>query len=107
MNSLKMAMGLGVVLLAGTAQARDRIEAVTAERYEAINQLDSERYSVEVLEKRVAKFMADNARLKAALTGIKKAAAHRMQNDRRDLHSYYFHTADAALTGKEPDNEVS
>jgi predicted transcriptional regulator len=49
---------------------------------------------------------ADNARLREALTGIKKAAAHRMQNDRRDLHSYYFHTAAAALnTGKEPSHE--
>jgi hypothetical protein len=45
---------------------------------------------------------ADNARLQEALTGIKRAAAHRMKNDPKDLHSYYFHTADAALnTGKE------
>ena len=49
-------------------EAADRIEQLTAERAEAINQLDSARYSVEVLEKRVAKFMADNARLTAALT---------------------------------------
>jgi hypothetical protein len=50
---------------------------------------------------------ADNARLQEALTGIKRAAAHRMQDDKKDLHSYYFHTADAALTGKEPSHEVS
>ncbi len=44
---------------------------------------------------------ADNARLRKALTGIKRAAAHRMQDDKKDLHSYYFYTADAALnTGK-------
>jgi len=49
---------------------------------------------------------ADNARLRQALTGIKRAAAHRMQDDPKDLHSYYFHTADAALnTGKEPSHE--
>jgi hypothetical protein len=51
---------------------------------------------------RIVALQEDNARLRRALTGIKRAAAHRMQNDRRDLHSYYFHTADAALnTGKE------
>jgi hypothetical protein len=55
---------------------------------------------------RIEALTADNARLRKALTGIKRAAAHRMQNDRRDLHSYYFHTADAALnTGKEPSHE--
>ena len=55
---------------------------------------------------RLEQLTADNARLKAALTGIKRAAAHRMQSDRRDLHSYYFHTAAAALnTGKEPSHE--
>jgi hypothetical protein len=84
------------------------IEALQAERDEAINQLDSARHSVEVLEKRVAEFMADNARLRNSLTGIKRAAAHRMQNDKKDLHSYYFHTADAALnTGKEVSHEFS
>ena len=45
-----------------------RCDALIAKRDEALNQLDSARYSVEVLEKRVAKFMADNARLTAALT---------------------------------------
>jgi hypothetical protein len=35
-------------------EAADRIEALTAERDNALNHLDSERYSVEVLEKRVA-----------------------------------------------------
>jgi hypothetical protein len=55
---------------------------------------------------RVAALTADNARLRASLTGIKRAAAHRMKNDPKDLHSYYFHTADAALnTGKEPSHE--
>jgi len=42
----------------------NRIEALTAERDEALNQLDSERHSIEVLEKRVAGFMADNALLR-------------------------------------------
>jgi hypothetical protein len=50
-----------------THAAADRIEALTAERDEALNQLDSSRYSVEVLEKRVANFMADNARLKSVV----------------------------------------
>jgi hypothetical protein len=49
----------------------------------------------------IHRLTADNARLRQALTGIKRAAAHRMQDDKKDLHSYYFHTADAALnTGK-------
>jgi len=48
----------------------DRIEALTAERDEALNQLDSERHSIEVLEKRVAKFMADDARLRAAIDDV-------------------------------------
>jgi hypothetical protein len=52
--------------------------------------------------KRIEALTADNARLRGAMTGIKRAAAHRMKNDPKDLHSYYFHTADAALnTGKE------
>ena len=50
--------------------AADRIKALTAERDEALNQLDGARYSVEVLEKRVAKLMADNARLREALTEL-------------------------------------
>ena len=53
-------------------QAGDRIEALVKERDEALNQLDSARHSVEVLEKRVAHFMALNARLKAQV----KAAFH-------------------------------
>ncbi len=49
----------------------------------------------------IHRLTADNARLRQALTGIKRAAAHRMQDDKKDLHSYYFYTADAALnTGK-------
>ncbi len=51
-------------------EAWAKIEALTAERDEALNQLDSARHSVEVLEKRVAKFMADNARLREALAMI-------------------------------------
>jgi hypothetical protein len=80
-------------------QMRDRIEALTAER-------DYTEGTNDTLIALNRSLTADNARLKAALTGIKKAAAHRMQNDRRDLHSYYFHTAAAALnTGKEPSHE--
>ena len=48
-------------------EAAAAIEALTAERDEALNQLDSATHSVEVLEKRVAEFMADNARLREAL----------------------------------------
>jgi hypothetical protein len=39
-------------------QAADRIEALIAERDEALNQLDSARHSVDVLEKRVAGLMS-------------------------------------------------
>jgi hypothetical protein len=83
--------------------AKARIEALTAEREELVE--CNEQFSVDnhFLKKRAEKAEADNARLKAALTGIKRAAAHRMQNDPKDAHSYYFHTADAALNpGKEP-----
>jgi hypothetical protein len=80
-------------------QMRDRIEALTAER-------DYTEGTNDTLIALNRSLTADNARLREALTGIKRAAAHRMQNDRRDLHSYYFHTADAALnTGKEPSHE--
>jgi hypothetical protein len=41
------------------AQASDCIEAADAERDEALNQLDSARHSVDVLEKRVAKMEAE------------------------------------------------
>ena len=80
-------------------QMRDRIEALTAER-------DYTEGTNDTLIALNRSLTADNARLKAALTGIKKAAAHRMQDDPKDLHSYYFHTAAAALnTGKEPMRE--
>lgn len=45
---------------------RDRIEALVKERDEAINQLDSARHSVDVLEKRVAHFMSRAERLEEA-----------------------------------------
>ncbi len=101
-------------------EAADRIEALTAQlestlkdRGKIIANLNMARWARDVAVdaanatvRKLADAEADNARLKAALTGIKRAAAHRMQNDRRDLHSYYFHTADAALnTGKEPSHE--
>jgi hypothetical protein len=80
-------------------QMRDRISALTAER-------DYTEGTNDTLIALNRSLTADNARLREALTGIKRAAAHRMQNDRRDLHSYYFHTAAAALnTGKEPSHE--
>ena len=45
-------------------EQKARAEKAEAERDEATNQLDSAIHSVEVLEKRVAGFMADNARLR-------------------------------------------
>jgi len=73
----------------------DAIEAVTAERDEALNQLDSAIHSVEVLEKRVAKFMADNARLTAALTD----AGPYLE---RGLDKMAFNIIRAALKGETP-----
>jgi chromosome segregation ATPase len=52
----------------GTApNAADRIEALVRERDEALNQLDSARHSVDVLEKRVAHFTSRAEWLEAAL----------------------------------------
>jgi hypothetical protein len=80
-------------------QAAARIEALTAER-------DYTEGTNDTLIALNQSLTADNARLREALTGIKKAAAHRMQDDPKDLHSYYFHTAAAALnTGKEPSHD--
>ncbi len=84
----------------------DAIEALTEERDSLLSghrvlNIDGAR-----LQDRAEAAEADNARLQNSLTGIKRAAAHRMKNDPKDLHSYYFHTADAALnTGKEPSHE--
>lgn len=75
------------------AAVADRIEALTAERDEAINQLDSATHSVEVLEKRVAKFMADNARLTAALTDARPYLE-------RGLDKMAFNIIRAALKGE-------
>lgn len=47
--------------------AANRIEALALERDEALNQLDSVRHSVDVLEGRVAMFMARLAKAVAAL----------------------------------------
>ncbi len=96
----KSALGQGNAFLHSQyANAADRIKALTAER-------DYTEGTNDTLIALNQSLTADNARLREALTGIKRAAAHRMQNDRMDLHSYYFHTADAALnTGKEPSHE--
>jgi hypothetical protein len=51
--------------------ALERAEAAEAERDEALNQLDSARHSVDVLEKRVGVFKAENARLREALTDMR------------------------------------
>ncbi len=59
------------------------VEALIAERDEALNQLDSARHSVEVLEKRVAKFIADNAQLREAT--LREAL---------DICDQYEHTAE-------------
>jgi hypothetical protein len=86
----------------------DRIEALTAERdeYKRLALItDTVARECKIQEARSERAEADNARLREALTGIKKAAAHRMQDDPKDLHSYYFHTAAAALNGKEPSHE--
>ena len=66
-------------------EAADRIEALTADRENRLADL------------RIIK--AERDRLREELTGIKRAATHRMRNDPNDLHSYYFHTSSAALKG--------
>ncbi len=82
--------------LARLAGAVAREIALTAERDNALNHLDSERYSVEVLEKRVAKFMADNARLREALNQSRLAfAGYVSVQSAMDLIDR------AALTGKD------
>jgi flagellar motility protein MotE (MotC chaperone) len=52
-------------------ELKARAEAAEAERDEALNQLDSARHSVDVLEKRVGVFKAENARLREALTDMR------------------------------------
>lgn len=54
-------------------KAADRLVALAAERDEAINQLDSSRHSVEVLERRVAEVIADNDRLREIGTEMAKS----------------------------------
>jgi tRNA C32,U32 (ribose-2'-O)-methylase TrmJ len=85
-------------------EAANRIEALTAQLESTLKDrkliLEERDRTFALMLARAETAEADNARLREALTGIKRAAAHRMQNDRRDLHSYYFHTADAAITGK-------
>jgi hypothetical protein len=84
-------------------EAADRIEALTEDFALQVQRTDEQRAAY---EQALSVMEADNARLREALTGIKRAAAHRMQDDKKDLHSYYFHTADAALnTGQEPSHE--
>ncbi len=96
----KSALGQGNAFLHSQyANAADRIKALTAER-------DYTEGTNDTLIALNQSLTADNARLRGAMTGIKRAAAHRMQDDPKDLHSYYFHTAAAALnTGKEPSHE--
>ena len=88
------------------AEAKDRIEALTAQLESTLRDrkliIQERDRTFALMLARAEKAEADNARLREALTGIKRAAAHRMQDDPKDLHSYYFHTAAAALnTGKE------
>jgi len=79
--------------------AADRIEALTAERDALTAQINRYRESHMAM-------LIKNERLLDSITGIKRAAALNMQNDPKDAHSYYFHTADAALdNGKEPSHE--
>ena len=81
-------------------EAADRIEALTTQidRYRVANM----QLLVDINKafERIEKLTADNERMENLLTGIKRAAAHRMKNDQRDLHSYYFHAACAALKGE-------
>jgi hypothetical protein len=112
--------------------AEAKLAEVEAERDEATNQLDSARHSVDVLEKRAAEVEAEKremvmqsladlgqaqeayeaqlaaeaevARLRGALTGIKRASKARMASY-GDEHSYYYVTAIAALQPKETDHE--
>ncbi len=109
-----------------------KLAEVTAERDEATNQLDSARHSIDVLEKRAAEVEAEKremvmqsladlgqaqeayealqaaeaevARLRGALTGIKRASKARMASY-GDEHSYYYVTAIAALQPKETEYE--
>ena len=67
-------------LAAKLAEADERIawldcgfEQAMAERDEALNQLDSARYSIEVLEKRVAKLAECEARLEKAVDVAEKS----------------------------------
>jgi hypothetical protein len=56
--------------------AADRIEALVKERDEALNQLDSVRHSVDVLEGRVAMFMARLAKVVAVARAYRIATKH-------------------------------
>jgi chromosome segregation ATPase len=58
-----------------------RAEAAEAERDEALNQLDSARHSVDVLEKRVGVFKAENARLREALLECQEEIDAYIQNE--------------------------
>jgi hypothetical protein len=94
------------------ATLRARIEALTAACKTLGQEVNMAKYGQpdfawSIHKAAMADLQADNARLRKALTGIKRAASHRMQDDPKDLHNYYFHTADAALSGKEPSHEVS
>ena len=82
--------------------------AEEAERDEALNQLDSARYSVEVLEQRVAAVMAERDRLREALEGL--VSVNEQWN--RDMAAIvgrpprladsYLKAARAALKGETP-----
>jgi hypothetical protein len=54
--------------------------AAEDEKHEALNQLDSERHSVAVLEKRVAELRAENARLVEALHNAEVERDHQRRN---------------------------
>lgn len=78
--------------------AADRIEALVKERDEAINQLDSARHSVDVLEKRVAHFMSRAEQMEAALRKIGKTyPADNMRLIHGELH--ILNIVNAALKG--------
>lgn len=90
------------------------IEQLTAERdhaWEMVAKADTQvgqslvdrlqdKAQIDRLREALDKAEGENSRLRNSLTGIKRTAAHRMQNDPKDLHSYYFHTARAALKGE-------
>lgn len=86
-------------LRAENATLRARVVEVEAERDAARKIADHDKALWLAAEADAAALRAEVERLKDALTGIKRAGKARMRGKQGDDHAYYFHTADAALTG--------